>query len=358
MKVMSIVGARPQFVKLAMVSRALKQHRPDIAEFILHTGQHFDNNMSQVFFDQMQIPSPHQNLNIGGGSYGQNTGRMLEKIEACLREEKPDWVIVYGDTDSTLAGALAAAKLTIPIAHVESGLRSGNMSMPEEINRVLTDAISSLLFCPSQTALSNLSACETRPGAEIVFSGDVMFDAVRTYAERSVKPTGVDTTVRFILVTFHRAENTDSPENLQGICEAIEALAKQNHIILPLHPRTHKALINSGIELNSPDITLLPPATYYEMLWLLQNCEMVLTDSGGLQKEAYFHNKPCVILRSQTEWLELLATGSHILAGADTRQIVSAVRTLHTSMAKNILDNTIYGSGDAAKKIVLSLPSC
>jgi len=299
MKIVTVVGARPQFVKAAVVSRAIAEHNQknstsEIQELIVHTGQHFDDNMSSVFFDQMNIPKPHYNLEINSLSHGAMTGKMLAKIEEVLLTEKPDWVLVYGDTNSTIAGALAAKKLHIKVAHVEAGLRSFNMRMPEEINRILTDRISDILFCPTQTAIDNLSN-EGYDTIDIkqVQCGDVMYDAALFYTNRSNRPEPVDENADFILSTIHRQENTDDKAKLTDIFEALKEIASQRRIILPLHPRTIKKLENFGIK---PDenIQILAPVGYFEMIWLLSNCSCVITDSGGLQKEAFFFKKPCI----------------------------------------------------------------
>lgn len=354
MNIITVVGARPQFVKAATVSRAIQKRNQqnsilDIEEKIIHTGQHYDANMSDIFFDEMQIPKPAFTLGIGGGSHGSMTGQQIEKIEEILLDEKPDCVLVYGDTNSTLAGALAAAKLYIPVHHVEAGLRSFNMQMPEEVNRILTDNVSSKLFCPTETAIQNLmnEGFEKRD-CEILNVGDVMFDAAMFYAPQSTKPaTLASSTEPFSLVTIHRAENTDNLERLTSIIEALNEIAKDSTVICPLHPRTQKTIESSGMEFNA---TILQPVGYFEMIWLLQNCSTVLTDSGGLQKEAYFFNKPCITMRDQTEWVELVKAGANTLVGADQKSIVSAFKNCDG----RTIDPTenLYGDGHAADKIV------
>lgn len=345
MKVVTIVGARPQFVKAAVVSRAFKNHS-NIEEIIVHTGQHFDNNMSDIFFEEMQIPKPKYNLGISGLSHGAMTGEMLKGIEEVLIKEKPDWVLVYGDTNSTLAGALAASKLHIKVAHVEAGLRSFNMKMPEEINRILTDRISNILFCPTETAIKNLkNEGYDHIKSKVINVGDVMYDAAMFYAKNSPpsKFTG-----EFLLATIHRAENTDSIENLKNIFNALNHIGKKLKIVLPIHPRTKKIIDQNKIE--TTHIDLIEPVGYFDMISLLKNCTIVATDSGGLQKEAFFFKKPCVTLREETEWVELVDGGFNILAGSNSEKINSAVELM---LNKKInFDKNLYGNCDAGEKIV------
>lgn len=346
MKVMTIVGARPQFVKAAVVSRAFRDLGANCYEQIVHTGQHFDRNMSDVFFEELDIPRPDHHLGIGGGTHGKNTGRMLEAIEAILLKEKPDWVLVYGDTDSTLAGALAAAKLHIPIAHVEAGLRSYNRRMPEELNRILTDNLSSLLFTPTDTATRNL-AVEGVSNDLVRQVGDVMYDAALYYKKKSVRPPEINLGGEFILSTIHRAENTDDPERLSGIIRALSVTSEETTVVLPLHPRT-KSILMSG-KFDTGNILLLEPVSYLQMVWLLENCKLVVTDSGGLQKESYFFGKPCVTTREETEWVELVNAGFNTLAGSNSDDILLAIR----SEVNQVLGlDALYGQGDAGEKIV------
>lgn len=358
MKIVTIIGARPQFVKAAVVSRAIADWNENeenaariIDEVIVHTGQHYDVNMSDVFFEEMDIPRPKYNLHVGGGTHGANTGRMLEKIEGVLLEEHPDIVMVYGDTDSTLAGALAAAKLHIPVAHVEAGLRSFNMDMPEEINRILTDRISTYLFCPTETAVKNLQA-EGFDGfnAHVVNVGDVMLDASMYYSAQgkySDEIAGiVNGSCGFYLATVHRAENTDNEDRINAIMAALEEIGEHRKVILPLHPRTRNALKKHNIILKN--ITLIEPVGYFDMLYLEGHCDGILTDSGGVQKEAYFFKKPCITLRDETEWVELVEHGYNMLTGADKDKIVAAV-CLNKQMKFN---ENLYGDGTAGKKIV------
>ncbi|MAY13934.1 MAG: UDP-N-acetylglucosamine 2-epimerase (non-hydrolyzing) [Oceanospirillaceae bacterium] len=347
MKILTIIGARPQFIKASVVSRAIQQ-TTGIEEIILHTGQHFDANMSDIFFNQLNIPRPHIQLDIHGGNHGEMTGRMLAEIEQALLTHKPDRVLVYGDTNSTLAGALAAAKLHIPVAHVEAGLRSFNMQMPEEINRILTDQISDLLFCPTDTAVNNLNneGFASKP-VQVLQVGDVMQDSALLFAEKAAAPAG-DLPDGFILATLHRAENTDNPQRLAAIVSALNTLHKTvAPVVLPLHPRTRKLIAQHGLELN---VHLTNPVGYFEMVWLLDHCSLVLTDSGGVQKEAFFFGKACVTMRDQTEWVELIEAGANELVGADTAKIIDAA-TLN--VGRKVQDtNNLYGGGKAAQRIV------
>ncbi len=351
MKVVTIIGARPQFVKAATVSRELK--KAGLEEILVHTGQHFDHNMSQVFFDEMEIPHPHYNLEISGLNHGAMTGRMLEKIEDVLLKEKPDYVLVYGDTNSTLAGALASVKLHIPVAHVEAGLRSFEMKMPEEVNRILTDRISKILFCPTQTAFDNLNQEGFQHfDCKVVLAGDVMFDAVKYYQSKiNTHATVLQTQhlegKHFVLATLHRAENTNDPARLKAICEAFNEINQDVTIVLPLHPRTKAFLESNHIPLHA---RIIEPVGYFDMLALLKNCQLVMTDSGGLQKEAYFFEKFCITLRDQTEWVELVHVGANVLAGANKETIV---KNFKSNYQKSIqVKEGLYGEGHAAATIV------
>ncbi len=353
MKILTVVGARPQFIKAAAVSREIAKI-PSLTEKIIHTGQHFDDNMSEVFFRDMQIPSPAYNLNIHSLSHGAMTGQMLVKLEEVFLAEKPQMVLVYGDTNSTLAGALAAAKLHIPVAHVEAGLRSFRMSMPEEINRIMTDRVASLLFCPTDTAVANLMAEGVeRSGARIVKCGDVMYDCALYYGKMAAEKSTILECLkhdRFALCTVHRAENTDEPKNLKAIFEALEEINGELPVVLPIHPRTRKIVESLHLKTG---VTLLDPVSYFDMLQLLRKCEIVLTDSGGLQKEAYFFGKPCVTLRDETEWVELVEVGANRVAGADTAEIVAAYREMRGKAFTT--DRQLYGDGNAALKIAEEL---
>lgn len=353
MKIVTIIGARPQFIKAAVVSRAIAK-ADGIEEVIVHTGQHFDTNMSDVFFEEMSIPKPQYNLNINGLGHGAMTGQMLEKIEEVLLKEKPNWVLVYGDTNSTIAGALAAKKLHIKVAHVEAGLRSFNIDMPEEVNRILTDRISNILFCPTDTAVSNLKKeGYDNIDCEIVNVGDVMQDAAIFYSSKAKRPQA-DIPERFALCTVHRAENTDAPSRLLAIFNALEEISKTTPVVLPLHPRTKGKLTALNYDFENSNIIFINPVGYLEMVWLLSNCQFVLTDSGGLQKEAYFFSKPCITMRDETEWVELVENGFNTLAGADTDKIISIVNAIDEN--KNIdFSMRLYGNGDAGEKIVEKL---
>ena len=351
MKILTILGARPQFIKAGSVSREIAKHN-EIEEIIVHTGQHYDTNMSDIFFEEMKIPKPNYFLGVGGKSHGAMTGQMLEKIEEVCVKEKPNWVMVYGDTNSTLAGALAASKLHIPVAHIEAGLRSFNMKMPEEINRILTDRISAKLFCPSCTAVDNLK----KEGfehfdCEIYHSGDVMQDGAIFYKQFAKKPSSFNPkSSNFILCTIHRAENTDDKERLEEIFEALNEIAKEKQIILPLHPRTQKLVTDYHIDLSK--LNIIEPVGYLEMVWLIDNCSLVMTDSGGLQKEAYFFQKPCITLRDETEWLELVEGRYNILAGADKEKILDYYKNFEFN---HQFADTLYGSGNASVTIVKEL---
>ncbi len=349
MSVVTIIGARPQFVKAGTVSRALKC--AGVKEIIVHTGQHFDYNMSQVFFEEMEIPVPDYNLEINSLSHGAMTGRMLEAIEKVLFVEKPKAVLVYGDTNSTLAGALAAQKLGIPVAHVEAGLRSFNMAMPEETNRILTDRISTLLFCPTRVAAENLKAEGFDKFKCTIFKvGDVMLDAALYYSERSAQKSKIVRTLElepnFVLATVHRQENTDNPKNLNGIIDALNAIHVERQVIVPLHPRTKKIIDGSGIKVN---FTTIPPVGYFDIVELLKHCSLVITDSGGLQKEAFFFEKSCVTLRAETEWIELVEGGYNVLAGSDSEKIVDCYRKMVKSHPD--FSASLYGLGNASAQI-------
>lgn len=350
MKIVTIVGARPQFIKAAIVSRVIES-QSRISEVLIHTGQHFDPNMSDVFFAELDIRPPDHHLGIGGGRHGQNTGRMIEAIEHVLLLEGPDWVLIYGDTDSTLAGALAAAKLRIPVVHVEAGLRSFNRRMPEEINRVLTDHVADLLFVPTRTAVSNLLA-EGIVGEKVRRVGDVMFDATLYYKDRAHQPAsaGIEGGTSFALCTVHRAENTEDPARLRGIVRFLNQIGDLMPVVLPLHPRTASALGRlPGVVLNST-VRVIEPVGYLEMTWLLGHCDIVLTDSGGVQKEAYFHKKPCLTLRQETEWVELVDAGFNCLLSP---MAIDALQVFEKMCAVEVTaDSGFFGDGNAAGKIV------
>jgi UDP-GlcNAc3NAcA epimerase len=309
LKMLTVVGARPQFIKAAAVSRAIRE-TDGLAEVMIHTGQHFDQNMSDVFFNELDIPPPTHMLDINGGGHGEMTGRMLSAIEPVLIAEKPDWVVVYGDTNSTLAGALAAAKLNIRIAHVEAGLRSYNRRMPEEVNRVLTDHISTLHLCPTRAAVESLDREGIRSGVHHI--GDVMYDATLFAAECAGKMSNILDTLKlghksYAVATVHRPENTDNPESLQAVFSYLRKQAESHPIVFPLHPRTRQYAERVGVSLEG--LKVIDPVGYIDMARLLQGAVAVFTDSGGLQKEAYFHRVPCITMRGETEWVETITHG-------------------------------------------------
>lgn len=350
-KILTIVGARPQFVKAAVLSRNILS-RIGVEEILVHTGQHFDDNMSEVFFREMGIPKPTVQLNINGMSHGKMTGEMMMALEEILLNEKPDIVVVYGDTNSTLAGALVASKLHIPIAHIEAGLRSFNMEMPEEINRIITDRISKWLFCPTETAVNNLKVegYENFDDVHLYQVGDIMLDAVNFYL-KSLKDKASylpDLPDEYILCTVHRQENVNKLERIKNIISAINDVHQNIYpIVLPLHPGTAQRLKKMDIKFNCITID---PVGYFDMLRLIKNSQLVMTDSGGIQKEAYFMNKGCVTLRDQTEWTELVGHKVNILAGADPQEILSSVKYF----ANHDIDNSkkLYGDGDAGRRIL------
>lgn len=345
MKILTILGARPQFIKAAPVSREIRKEHTEV---IVHTGQHYDQNMSDIFFEELNIPKPDYLLNVGSGSHGLQTGNMLIKIEEVILKEKPDYVLVYGDTNSTLAGALAAAKLHIPVVHIEAGLRSFNKKMPEEVNRILTDNVSEFLFCPTDTAVQNLK--NENITKNVLNVGDVMYDAVMyntklaedstVLEEHGLKPK------EYHLVTLHRAENTDFPEKMANIIEAFKRIDQT--LVWPIHPRTKHKLADYGIDLASvPNLKVIEPVGYLDMLSLESKAEKILTDSGGVQKEAYFLKIPCVTLREETEWVETVANKGNVLVGSDTEKIVAAASSEFVSNY-----DKVFGDGKSAAYIV------
>ena len=363
MKIVTVVGARPQFIKAGVVSRAIRQLNEKaearIAEVLVHTGQHYDEKMSDVFFSQLSLPRPAYNLDINRKSHGAMTGAMLEAIELVLLKECPDAVLVYGDTNSTLAGALAAVKMQIAVAHVEAGLRSRNMIMPEESNRILTDRISSWLFCPTDDAVSNLESEGARSWAGVRYLGnvgDVMLDACEFYVARGREDAECRKTIeelelppKFVLATVHREENTADVGRLRSILGALQTLARDTRVVFPIHPRTLERVRNLEIDLGAVQVT--PPLGYMEMLQLIDRAALVLTDSGGLQKEAYFRRKRCLTLRDETEWVELTRSGANRLVGAD-REAILAETAEALRQPLEIEVNAFYGSGHAAENLL------
>jgi UDP-GlcNAc3NAcA epimerase len=348
MKIVTIIGARPQFIKAAVISRALRED-PSVKEILLHTGQHYDANMSDIFFSQLDIPEPMYNLEVGSGSHAVQTGLMLRGAEEILLKEKPDWTLVYGDTNSTLAGALASVKLKIPVVHVEAGLRSFNRDMPEEINRIVTDRVSDLLFAPTQTAMKNLEK-EGLAGSSI-FSGDVMYDSVLHFRDRitldpqAYKIHGIPD--KYYLATIHRAENTDNPGNMEKLLAAFSRA--EVPVVLPVHPRTRKVI--SGFLRMLSNVVMIDPVGYMEMLRLTHGALKVLTDSGGLQKEAYFLGVPCITLRNETEWLETVHDNWNIVTGCDPDRIIHAMRQPFPA----VRPRNEFGDGHAASVIIEAL---
>ncbi len=350
MKVVTIVGARPQFIKAAPVSKELRKNHHQ--EILIHTGQHYDTEMSRVFFEELELPEPDLNLGVGSGTHGFQTAHMLMGVEEVLQSEKPDWVIVYGDANSTLAAALAAVKLNVPLAHVEAGLRSFNREMPEERNRQIADHCSDLFFCPTKTAIENLAREGITRGVHLV--GDTMYDSVLSFGDVARQRSKILEKLdlkpgNYLLATVHRAYNTDSPE---ALCSILSAFAEiKETIVFPIHPRTKHSLsgVNGALDLSQmPNVQSIKPVSYLDMLMLEQNARVILTDSGGVQKEAYFVGVPCVTLRPETEWTETVESGWNVVVGADQSDIVHAVATIKPPQARR-LD---FGDGDAARRIV------
>ncbi len=369
-KIVTIIGARPQIIKAAALSRAIKEKfSNEIEEVIVHTGQHYDENMSQVFFDELGIPAPNYNLGVGSGKHGEQTSKMIEGIEEILLEEKPDYIVVYGDTNSTLAGAIAASKIHIPIVHIEAGLRSFNKAMPEEINRICCDHCSTMLFSPTATGYKNLINEGFNPRNKKPFTidnpgiyhcGDVMYDN-SMFFESIVNSQQTTDNLQYILCTIHRNNNTDEPERLSSIIRALLRLSKEEEIIIPLHPRTKKLLdVNLSSEIyneliNNERIHIIPPASFLEMIKLEKNASIVLTDSGGVQKEAFFFKKPCIIIRSETEWKEIVECGAAIITDADEEKIVNGY--YHFKYNKISEYPELFGDGKAAEFICNELIS-
>ncbi len=350
MKIMTVVGARPQFVKAAVLSRIIAE-RSGVSEVLVHTGQHYDQKMSDVFFTQMAIPKPDYTLETGGKSHGEMTGRMLCEIEPLLMKEKPDALLVYGDTNSTLAGALVAAKLHVPVAHVEAGLRSFNMKMPEEINRVLTDRISQWLFCPTDVSKNHLLKEGTKQ-ERIHVVGDIMYDAALFYSETLQADEEIknmaDDLKDFYLCTVHRAENTDSKERLSEIFTGLRNVAESTSVVLPLHPRTKKKL--QEFEISTEGLKIVEPLPYGDTLYLLRNSKGLITDSGGMQKEAYFFKKPCVTLRDETEWVETVDAKVNVLVGSSGQKLEASLKAFRSNPPE--FPDKLYGDGDTGSKIL------
>jgi len=347
-KVLTVVGARPQFVNAAPVSHVLRREHD---EFLLHTAQHYDDEMSELFFRQLHIPAPDQNLEVGSGTHGAQTGAMLAGIESVALEQKPDWVMVYGDTNSTLAGALVGAKLHIPVAHVEAGLRSYDRRMPEEVNRVVADHLSGLLLCPTESAKQNLAREGITEGVHVV--GDVMFDAFQQNLEvarktcRIVADLGLERS-GYSLLTVHRAENVDQPELLGRILRGVGESGCP--VVFPVHPRTRAAFAATGLK-PAENVMLIDPVGYLEMLVLEENAQAIVTDSGGVQKEAYFAGRPCITLRDRTEWTETVEAGWNVLVGTDPGAIARAMRDFRPNGRRTEL----FGDGHAAERVVRAL---
>ncbi len=355
-KILTVLGARPQFIKGAVLSRKIKENK-NLTEVIVHTGQHFDKKMSDIFFEEMDIPTPDYNLDINSLSHGAMTGRMIEGIEEIILKEKPDVLMVYGDTNSTIAGALAAKKIGVKVAHVEAGLRSFNMAMPEEVNRILTDRISDLLLCPTQTAIDNLDTEGFKNfNCEIIQTGDIMFDAAIFYASQSANKSTIinDLNLKdnpYVLCTIHRQENTDDPKKLKSIITAINKINKTTKVILPIHPRTKKLLKQHNI---SCSCEIIDPVGYFDMIELLKNSTLVITDSGGLQKEAYYFQKNSLTLREQTEWVELINNNYSILTGSDGRKIEKAFEKMMDRQSPEI-KKELFGDGNSADLMIEAL---
>lgn len=357
MKVLTVVGARPQFIKVAAVSRYLRAE-PGVTEVLAHTGQHYDDNMSRVFFDELEIPQPDISLDVGSGTHGVQTGAMLAALDGVLLRQDPDWVLVYGDTNSTLAGAISASKLHFPVAHVEAGLRSYNRVMPEEINRVVADHLSELLFAPTQLAVENLER-EGISGPTVRLTGDVMYDAALYYGEKAKRQSTVLdelglTRNGFVLATVHRAENTDDPARLGVVFEALLEVARAVPVVLPMHPRTRKALGAAGLLARvEKGLSVVPPVGYLDMVNLEQSAVAIATDSGGVQKEAFFHRVPCVTLRDETEWVELVDLGWNRIAPPRSAGGLAAL--IREQIGNTGREAFPYGKGDAGRRIAAAL---
>lgn len=351
MKILTVLGARPQFIKAASLSREIKKYN-SINEVIVHTGQHYDDNMSDIFFKELNIPFPNYNLGVNGGSHAEMTGKMMIELEKIVLKENPDYILVYGDTNSTLAGALVSKKIHVKLVHVEAGLRSYNNAMPEEINRILTDRISDILFCPTQNAVDNLiSEGFLKFQSRIILNGDVMKDVAMYYSNVPDFDSNFSKMKeKYILATIHRAENTDSYEKLNSIIQSLNEINNTINVIVPLHPRTKLHIEKFNISTN---FKIIEPVGYLEMLSLISNCELVITDSGGLQKEAFFLKKYCITIREETEWVELVEEGYNELVGSDEEKILSAFNNFSSNQM--IPNSCLYGDGNASEIICKTL---
>lgn len=358
LKLLTVVGARPQFIKAAGLSRYIRNHAStQVEEKIIHTGQHYDSNMSDVFFDELDIPRPDFQLSVRSSQHGASTGRMLEGVEEIMLSEKPDWVLIYGDTNSTLAGALAAAKLHIPVAHVEAGLRSFNKRMPEEINRVMSDHVSSRLYCPTETAVQNLRNEGITAGVSNV--GDIMLEVTEMYADIALANSDIMQKLelepkQFLLATIHRAENTDSPQRLSAICRSLGAAAQDMQVVFPVHPRTRKCIEQQSLWGTLEGVQILEPLPYLDLQALQRQARLVLTDSGGVQKEAFFCQTPCITVRDETEWSETLEAGWNQLVEASLEKIGNAI---NQSAVPDSPTSDVFGAGNTAELIVQDLIS-
>lgn len=370
LKLLTIIGARPQIIKSAAISRAIQSYySKEVQEVIVHTGQHYDSKMSAIFFEELQIPLPNYNLQVGSGKHGEQTAKMIIGIEEILEKEEPDFLVIYGDTNSTLAGAIAASKIHVPIVHIEAGLRSYNKKMPEELNRILADHVSTFLFSPTITGMKNLQkegfnlqtvAPFTANNPGIFNVGDVMYDNSLHFAEIASQKVNIIQQLglgkgKYVLATIHRNNNTDDATRLNEIFKAFVHISNEVKIVLPLHPRTLKQieqLLDKSLlsSLNHSSILLIPPVSYMEMIQLEENAQIIITDSGGVQKEAYFFSKPCIILRSETEWVEIIESGSGVLCDANKEVIIENFNFFIRK--EKILFNNIYGAGDAAVNII------
>ncbi len=356
LKILTIIGARPQFIKAASLSRKFKLDYLELFnEIIVHTGQHYDNDMSEIFFKQLQIPEPKYNLGVSNKTHGAMTGQMLEKLEAIFLKELPDFVLVYGDTNSTLSGALAASKLHIPVIHIEAGLRSFNKKMPEEINRIITDHLSSLLFCPTDDAVKNLA--KENVDSNVYNVGDIMYDIALSFKDKINELSDIHEQLNlkkngYALVTVHREVNTNNYNNLKEILTGLKNVSQTTPVIFPIHPRTKKYIYDFELNGLLESILTIPPVNFLDMMKLLCNSFIILTDSGGVQKEAYFYNKPCLTLRNETEWIETIEVGSNILVGSNAYEILNWFNKYKNKKWVPKFDKNLYGSGNTSELII------